>query len=1101
MNFLVSSIIESSLLLGGCATTAACGWDLLLLPLGFWSALLRIPPNATLYCLLSFATGAIATYLAVRFFSATQQTADANIRSTSPDRSHPELESLTAIPPNGDSVPLDNHGFRLLWDRAGIGIVIATPPDYQLTYTNHFFQDWLGYSAEEFAELSYVDITHPEDLAQETLLIEECRAGQRQHYQIEKRFLRSDGSFVWGNLIASVQSDNSGQPKLALYMVYDITKQEAAAEAILRSQRQYRDVVNSIDGIVWEADPDTFQFTFVSHQAQALLGYPIEDWFEADFWFNHVHPDDRDRAFNACLRAIEKRQALDLEYRMIAADGTPVWMQDIVRIVQEDNGSTKLVGLLLDIRDRKSAEIALQESERQARDIFNSAFHFISILDIDGTILDINQTALQMMGYSHGQVLCRSLWEIPYFATSPETPIRLKQSFARAAAGELARTEATGRVDHDTHVYLDFSFKPLLDEERHIYRILAEGHDISDRKQAEALLQESEQFLRSIYDRAQNGIFVVDVEGDSNFRYVGLNNIHAQITGLSAEYLRGKTPEDISAPNIAAQLRRNYQRCLDAGKPIVYEECLPFQNQDFWWLTSLSPLRDRAGKIYRLIGTSTNITEQKKAEAALRNSELRLQEAQRIGQIGSWSFDIRTQKIRWSEEVFRIYGLNPTDTEPNYDTLLQLVHPDDRQEFLQHIERAMQDGIPYNLDRRIIRADGAIRYVACHGEVQLDSPGGVVRLFGTIQDVTARKQLELSLRQQAERERLLRSIVSHLRQSLHLTTILSTAVEDVQQSLKADRTLIFCLNQDGSGQVIQEAVVSDYPVTKEMLWLDECFPEECYAHYSQGKPRIVPNVAQDSWADCLVEFMQEIGVKSKVVAPIVQISNWASPIVWGLLIVHACAEYRQWQPVEADLLQQIADQLAIAIQQASLYEQLQLANQQLQHLATHDSITQVPNRRLFDKTLNQEWIRLAREQQPLCLILCDIDYFKQYNDTYGHPAGDDCLLEVAQVLLNAAQRPADLVARYGGEEFAIILPNTEMDGAIRVTNSIRAALRQHAIPHKSSFVDAHLTMSFGVACDYPQLHKSQELLIEAVDRALYQAKQNGRNQYAIAQKV
>ena len=121
-----------------------------------------------------------------------------------------------------------------------------------------------------------------------------------------------------------------------------------------------------------------------------------------------------------------------------------------------------------------------------------------------------------------------------------------------------------------------------------------------------------------------------------------------------------------------------------------------------------------------------------------------------------------------------------------------------------------------------------------------------------------------------------------------------------------------------------------------------------------------------------------------------------------------------------------------------LTEQLEIANRELERLASLDGLSQIANRRCFDQQLAQEWKRLQREQLPLSLILCDIDFFKVYNDTYGHQAGDECLRQVAYTIHQAVRRPADFTARYGGEEFAVILPNTEATGAVRVAEKIRA---------------------------------------------------------------
>jgi diguanylate cyclase (GGDEF)-like protein len=172
---------------------------------------------------------------------------------------------------------------------------------------------------------------------------------------------------------------------------------------------------------------------------------------------------------------------------------------------------------------------------------------------------------------------------------------------------------------------------------------------------------------------------------------------------------------------------------------------------------------------------------------------------------------------------------------------------------------------------------------------------------------------------------------------------------------------------------------------------------------------------------------------------------------------------------------------------------LQAANLELQKLAIIDSLTQVANRRWFDEYLAQEWRRMTREKQPLSLILCDIDFFKHYNDTYGHQAGDECLIRVAKAIAAAVKRPGDLVARYGGEEFAVILPNTPPQGGARVAEEIQAIVKQMQLPHPDSQVSQYITLSLGIAGTIPTLDINANILVTAADRALYRAKKEGRD--------
>ncbi|MGB3532456.1 MAG: diguanylate cyclase [Microcoleaceae cyanobacterium] len=177
------------------------------------------------------------------------------------------------------------------------------------------------------------------------------------------------------------------------------------------------------------------------------------------------------------------------------------------------------------------------------------------------------------------------------------------------------------------------------------------------------------------------------------------------------------------------------------------------------------------------------------------------------------------------------------------------------------------------------------------------------------------------------------------------------------------------------------------------------------------------------------------------------------------------------------------------------------ANIKLEQLAQTDALTQVANRRKFDGQLKQEWRRLHRSKQPLSLLLIDIDYFKRYNDRYGHQQGDLCLFKVAQALKQAIYRVPDFVARYGGEEFVVVLPETDKAGAVNIAKRIQARIAALNIPHQDSEVSDRLTLSIGISSLIPTAKTLPKTLIAAADKALYSAKDNGRNCYKIASLV
>ena len=172
-------------------------------------------------------------------------------------------------------------------------------------------------------------------------------------------------------------------------------------------------------------------------------------------------------------------------------------------------------------------------------------------------------------------------------------------------------------------------------------------------------------------------------------------------------------------------------------------------------------------------------------------------------------------------------------------------------------------------------------------------------------------------------------------------------------------------------------------------------------------------------------------------------------------------------------------------------------NRQLDRIAHHDALTGIPNRRSFDIASEREWEIALREQRPLSLLLLDVDFFKRYNDTYGHDSGDQCLKTVAHAIRDTMLRPADLAARYGGEEFVVLMPDTDAAGAAEVAERILQAVEACGIPHASSSAAPHVTVSIGITTLLPVPGQPLKDAVRQADEALYQAKENGRRQFRV----
>ncbi len=375
---------------------------------------------------------------------------------------------------------------------------------------------------------------------------------------------------------------------------------------------------------------------------------------------------------------------------------------------------------------------ALRENEEKYRLLFSRAMDAVALIDVDTyRLLDVNDVALGMYGYSRDEFLRLRVSDISAEPTKSLAAIR------HAAETGGAYIQLRWHKKKDGTVFpVEISCGSFTWKGRTV--ICGVVRDITERRRAEEALQESTLWLQAILDHSPAMVFLKDTEG----RYLLTNRRFEQAFHLTREAVIGKTDHQLFPPEQAAAFVANDRQVLRSGMPLEFEEVARHDDGPHTSIVVKFPLYSEKGEVYAIGGITTDITERKRFEEALQRSEAGLAEAQRIACLGNWDWDIVTNELHWSDEIYRIFGLVPKQFGATYEAFLNCVHPGDRAFVQRSVQDALVNDAPYNIDHRIQLADGTVRMVHEQAEVTRNEGGRPVRMVGTVQDVTERKRAE-----------------------------------------------------------------------------------------------------------------------------------------------------------------------------------------------------------------------------------------------------------------------------------------------------------------------------------------------------------------------
>ncbi|MDY6784346.1 MAG: PAS domain S-box protein [Cyanobacteriota bacterium] len=861
----------------------------------------------------------------------------------------------------------------------------------------------------------------------------------------------------------------------------EIQAHEETKKRAVQTEVFLQSLFENVSNTIFLKDAKTLRFISINKVAELLLGRSRQEV---------VGKANRDLFPLEIAEQLEKkdREALESAQRKIEQEVIPDGHQESrilqtrkIPILDEHGKPQYLFKISEDITESTKSEQALLESEITNRALLNAIPDLMLRVRRDGTYVNCKAGSAANPLQPPEQLIGQKLADV------------LPSNVAQLGISCIEQALLTG--DAQVCEYQLINEGKLTDYEARIVpcsedEALVLVRDISDRKVTEMALKESENRFRTIFEQAAVGIILLTREG----RFFRMNQKFCQIIGYSQDELDCRRESELTVASDRIQSNLYTERLFQGELPTFSLE-KRYRHKDgtsVWVNFTASLLHGQDSQNPYLVAIIQDISDRVSAEATLKEAyiSLREREAQyRIltthGPVGIYQTNAHREIVFVNPFWCEIVGLSPE--ESHGCGWMKALHAQDRERVLAQWNEEPEQRTK-NIEFRFQRPDGQVLWVVCNSASLRDGEGNYQGEIGTVLEITARKRAEENLKRQAQRERLMAAVQGRIRRSLNLNTILSTTVEEVRQFLLCDRVLVYRFNKDWSGAIVAESVRQPWQAVLGTTIYDPCFSQEFVQTYQEGRIHVVDNLDIANLAPCHYNLLAQFQVKANLVVPILQGEQ-----LWGLLVAHHCAAARPWQQVEIDFLKQLATQVGIATQQSQLYEQLKEVNHKLHRLAAVDSLTQISNRRCFDLYLNAEWRRMAREQTPLSLILCDIDYFKNYNDTYGHPAGDACLRQVAVVLRKTLKRPGDLVARYGGEEFAIVLPNTNRRGMMWIAELIRRAIQDLNIVHEDSCVSDRVTLSLGGATVVPPPGGVAQHLVDGADRALYQAKEGGRD--------
>lgn len=692
----------------------------------------------------------------------------------------------------------------------------------------------------------------------------------------------------------------------------DITEKKQLEENLRLREAQLRTLLDALPLAVWARDP---QGVLILQNATDrawfgdLLGTSLEEVAQ-----QHPHWLE----YTSQVLADPERQGFSQLEGKEVIQGQERYTYRLAVKLQDQSKGLGLLGIVLDITEQKRLEQEVWEQEERFRAFLNNSHDILCRIDAQGLLHTLNPPAAEkILGRAPNQGEA-----VPLDWVHPED----RQNVANALEQLKARPGETlsfiYRAQHadGQWVWLE-SFCTNLLEDPSVQGIVSSTRDITQQKQVELALRESKARFREIAEAVPVTFFLQSADFS---RALYKSPRCEQIFGYTPEELYRQPdlwkerihPEDL--PRVMETLSLATQ-----GKMSVTYRIFHPDGRLRWLRTSCYPVLNEQQEVVHIAGITEDITEQKEAELALQESEARLRAILDGIPFSIFLKDLEGRYLHVNKTYLQQRGCKAEELIGKLDS--ELFASEEALEFRDQDQKVLQSPHPVSYERTFFRDGKRLTQWVTKFALR-DQQGSPYAVCGIAVDITPLKQAQDLLLKEAERERLLGALLRRIRQDLDLQSILQTTVAEVREVFQVDRVMIYQLQEGVGGFVAAESVADPWPSHLGRYVWDEYFQRDpCYRKYQEGFVQAIANVATANLDPCYRELLESFQAQANLVIPIRQ-----GEALWGLLVVQHCQSSRPWQEWEIRLLQELSDQLAIALQQAQLYEQLQALNQTLE---------------------------------------------------------------------------------------------------------------------------------------------------------------------------